>query len=60
MCEWLEDTVGELIGYFDDQVLGKIPAVFTCDNGWSTASSNAEDSNQKLFRGYSQRTKGSP
>ena len=34
--------------------------VFTCDNGWSTASSNTDDPNQKLFRSYAQRTKGSP
>ena len=34
--------------------------VFICDNGWSTASSNANDPNQKSFRSYAQRTKGSP
>jgi arylsulfatase A-like enzyme len=61
MCEWLDDTVGELIGYLDDQGLKENTlVVFTCDNGWSTASSNADDPNQKLFQGYAQRTKGSP
>ena len=38
MCEWLDDTVGELIGYLDDQGLKENTlVVFTCDNGWSTA-----------------------
>ena len=61
MCEWFDETVGELIGYLDDQGLKENTLViFTCDNGWSTASSNAEDPNQKLFRSYAQRTKGSP
>lgn len=61
MCEWLDETVGELLGYLKVQGLRENTLiVFTCDNGWSTASSNAGDPNQKLFRGYAQRTKGSP
>ena len=61
MCEWLDDTVGELIGYLDDQGLKENTlVVFTCDNGWSNASSNVKDPNQKLFRSYAQRSKGSP
>ena len=61
MCEWFDETVGKLLGYLDKQRLRENTlVVFTCDNGWSTVSSNAEDPNQKLFRGYAQRTKGSP
>jgi arylsulfatase A-like enzyme len=61
MCEWFDETVGELLGYLDKQGLRENTlVVFTCDNGWSTASSNADDPNQKLFRSYAQRTKGSP
>lgn len=61
MCEWLDDTVGQLLGYLQKRGLRENTlVVFTCDNGWSTASSNADDPNQKLFRGYAQRTKGSP
>jgi len=61
MCEWFDETCGELLGYLDKQGLrDDTLVVFTCDNGWSTASSNKEDPNQKLFRGYAQRTKGSP
>ncbi len=61
MCEWFDETVGELLGYLDKQGLKENTlVVFTCDNGWATASSNADDPNQKLFRSYAQRTKGSP
>jgi arylsulfatase A-like enzyme len=61
MCEWFDETVGELLGYLEKQGLKENTlVVFTCDNGWSTASSNADDPNQKLFRSYAQRTKGSP
>jgi arylsulfatase A-like enzyme len=61
MCEWFDETVGELLGYLEKQGLKENTlVVFTCDNGWSTASSNTDDPNQKLFRSYAQRTKGSP
>ena len=61
MCEWFDETVGELLGYLDNQGLRQNTlVVFTCDNGWSTASSNTDDPNQKLFPSYAQRTKGSP
>ena len=61
MCEWFDETCGELLGYMDEQGLKENTlVVFTCDNGWSTASSNMDDPNQKHFRGFAQRTKGSP
>ena len=61
MCEWFDETCGELLGYLDEQGLKENTlVVFTCDNGWSTASSNMDDPNQKHFRGFAQRTKGSP
>ena len=61
MCEWFDETVGELLGYLDKQGLKENTlVVFTCDNGWATASSNAADPNQKFFRSYAQRTKSSP
>jgi arylsulfatase A-like enzyme len=41
MCEWFDETCGELLGYLDNQGLTENTlVVFTCDNGWSTASSN--------------------
>jgi len=61
MCEWFDETCGELLGYLDDKGLRENTfVVFTCDNGWSTASSNRGDPHQKLWRSYAQRTKGSP
>jgi arylsulfatase A-like enzyme len=61
MCEWFDETCGELLGYLDNKGLRENTlAVFTCDNGWSTASSNRGDPHQKLWRSYAQRTKGSP
>jgi arylsulfatase A-like enzyme len=61
MCEWFDEIVGQLLGYLNKQGFRENTlVVFTCDNGWSTASSNADDPNQKLFRSYAQRTKGSP
>jgi len=61
MCEWFDETCGELLAYLDKSNLRENTlVVFTCDNGWSTASSNKNDPNQKLFRSYAQRTKGSP
>jgi arylsulfatase A-like enzyme len=61
MCECFDETVGELLEYLDKQGLRENTlVVFTCDNGWSTVSSNMDDPNQKLFRSYAQRTKGSP
>ena len=61
MCEWFDETCGELLGYLDNKGLRENTlVVFTCDNGWSTASSNRGDPHQKLWRSYAQRTKGSP
>ena len=61
MCEWFDETCGELLDFLDQQgQREKTLVIFTCDNGWSTVSSNRSDPNQKLFRGYAQRTKGSP
>ena len=61
MCEWMDETVGQLLGYLEENGLKENTlVVFTCDNGWSTASSNDHDPNQKLFRGFALRTKGSP
>lgn len=35
MCEWFDETVGELLGYIDGKGLGeKTLVVFVVDNGW--------------------------
>ena len=34
--------------------------LYICDNGWAATSTNAADPNQKLWKGYAQRSKSSP
>ena len=61
MCEWFDETCGELLSYLDEKKLTENTMVlYICDNGWAAASTNAEDPNQKLWKRYAQRSKGSP
>ncbi len=61
MCEWFDETCGELLGYLDTKGLtDNTMVVFICDNGWAAPSTNADDPNQKLWKGYAQRSKSSP
>jgi arylsulfatase A-like enzyme len=61
MCEWFDETCGELLGYIDDKKLKENTIViYICDNGWVARSVNAKDPNQKLWKGYAQRSKSSP
>ena len=61
MCEWFDETCGELLSYIDDKNLtDNTMVVYICDNGWAAPSTNADDPNQKLWKGYAQRSKSSP
>ncbi|MGB2266442.1 MAG: sulfatase family protein [Akkermansiaceae bacterium] len=61
MCEWFDETCGELLGAIDERGLTKNTVVlYICDNGWAAPSTNADDPNQKLWGGYAQRSKSSP
>ena len=61
MCEWFDETCGELIDIIEQRGLSDNTVVlYICDNGWAAPSSNADDPNQKLWRGYAQRSKSSP
>tara|TARA_R110002049_G_scaffold72490_1_gene186931 strand:+ start:16502 stop:17869 length:1368 start_codon:yes stop_codon:yes gene_type:complete len=61
MCEWFDETCGELLGYLDEKGLTENTVViYLCDNGWVAASTNADDPNQELWDAYAQRSKGSP
>jgi arylsulfatase A-like enzyme len=61
MCEWFDETCGELLDHLDEKGLTDNTIVlYICDNGWAAASSNADDPNQKLWKGFAQRSKGSP
>lgn len=61
MCEWYDETCGELMKILDDRDLTKNTLVImTCDNGWAAPSTRADDPNQKLWTQYAQRSKSSP
>ncbi len=61
MCEWFDETCGQLLGYLDDkQIADNTIVLYICDNGWAATSTNAADPNQKLWKGYAQRSKSSP
>ncbi|MDG1358297.1 MAG: sulfatase-like hydrolase/transferase [Akkermansiaceae bacterium] len=61
MCEWFDETCGELLGAIEQRGLTENTVVlYICDNGWAAPSSNADDPNQKLWGGYAQRSKSSP
>ena len=61
MCEWLDETCGELIDHLENRNLGQNTVViYICDNGWAAASTNRDDPAQKNWKGYALRSKGSP
>lgn len=61
MCEWFDETCGQLLGHLDTKgVSDNTIVLYICDNGWSAASTNADDPHQKLWKGFAQRSKGSP
>lgn len=61
MCEWFDETCGELIGFLDERNLSdNTVVIYICDNGWAATSTNRDDPNQKLWKGYAMRSKSSP
>ncbi|WP_339741927.1 sulfatase-like hydrolase/transferase [uncultured Rubinisphaera sp.] len=61
MCEWFDETCGELLDYLEKKgQTDNTIVIYICDNGWAAASTNADDPNQKLWSQYAQRSKGSP
>ena len=61
MCEWFDETCGELLSSLDERGLTENTVVlYICDNGWAAPSTNAADPNQKLWGSYAQRSKSSP
>ena len=61
MCEWFDETCGELLDHLDSRGLTDNTLVlFICDNGWAAPSTNADDPNQKKWKGYAMRSKSSP
>lgn len=61
MCEWFDETCGTLLDHINARGISENTIViYICDNGWAAASTNANDPSQKLWRGFAQRSKGSP
>jgi arylsulfatase A-like enzyme len=61
MCEWFDETCGQLLDHLDEKgIADNTMVLYICDNGWVAASTNADDPNQKLWKGFAQRSKGSP
>ncbi|WP_018969201.1 sulfatase family protein [Rubritalea marina] len=62
MCDWFDETCGELVQILEDkEVRDNTIILYICDNGWLPKSMNQDDPNQKLWRGdFAQRTKTSP
>jgi arylsulfatase A-like enzyme len=61
MCEWFDETCGQLLGYLEKKNLTEnTMVIYICDNGWAAASTNASDPKQKSWKGFALRSKGSP
>jgi arylsulfatase A-like enzyme len=61
MCEWFDETCGELVKLVDDRGLSENTVfLYICDNGWAARSTNADDPNQKMWGGFALKSKGSP
>ncbi len=61
MCEWFDETCGELLDYLDEKgQTDNTLVLFMCDNGWAARSTNADDPHQKDWGAFALRSKGSP
>ena len=61
MCEWFDETCGQLLDHLERSGLTDNTLVFyICDNGWAAPSTNAADPNQKLWKAFALRSKCSP
>lgn len=61
MCEWFDQTCGDLLGYIDQKkITENTIVIYACDNGWAPTSTRADDPTQKLWKGYAQRSKSTP
>lgn len=61
MCEWFDETCGELVKQVDDRGLREDTVfLYICDNGWAARSTNAGDPNQEQWGGFALKSKGSP
>ena len=60
MCEWFDQTCGDLLGYLDEKKLTDNTLVlYVCDNGWAPVSQTDRPGPQKHWKEYALRSKGS-
>ena len=60
MCEWFDETCGELMAKLDEKGLRENTVIlYICDNG-RTVESTTSDWPHKAFKGLGMRSKGSP
>ena len=61
MCEWFDETCGQLLDHLDQKGVTDNTLIFyICDNGWAAPSTNADDPDQQLWKGFALRSKCSP
>ncbi len=61
MCEWFDETCGELLNHLEVRGLTENTVVlYICDNGWVASSVNGNDPAQGDWNRYAMRSKGSP
>ncbi len=61
MCDWFDETCGALLDYLGQKKLSdNTMVIYICDNGWVARSTNVSDPNQKSWKGFALRSKGSP
>jgi len=60
MCEWLDDTCGELMAKLDEKGLRENTVIlYICDNGWAARSTTSDWPNAS-WKAYAMRSKASP
>jgi arylsulfatase A-like enzyme len=61
MCEWFDETCGELMAKLDQEGLVENTVIlYICDNGWAAKSTNPSDWTGPVAPWYAMRSKGSP
>ena len=61
MCDWFDETCGELVEHLDKRkIADNTLIIYFCDNGWAAASTRKDDPDQKTWKGFALRSKGSP
>lgn len=60
-CEWFDETCGTIFSQLQrNNIVENTVIIFLADNGWAASSTNASDPNQKQWKQYALRSKGSP